>query len=391
MVNSHFQDAIGEPRSTWLSVPMILFAGVVLFIAWAAWFEIDQSVRASGQIIPTARTQTVQVVDGGVLARVLVSEGQSVVAGQLVAQLGSTRTKANHQQIVARHKALYMALIRAQAESRQQTPDFGDQTGFTELLVAQQQLYWQQRRNLDAQLATLEQALQLAHTQWQLNVDLYETGDVSRVAVLQAKGKVEQLQGEIIAATNQYLLRAHEEVSQLKAELDVVRHQLKESADLMQHTEIRSPATGVVKHLAIHTLGAVLVAGEELMQISPTDGELLVEVKINPMDIGQLALGMPTVIKLDAFDYSIFGSLQGELSYISSDTLEEQNVGQQQSFYLARISIDQDAKSAHPTLAAITLKPGMTISVDIQTSQRSVLYYLAKPLTRAFAGALTER
>ena len=136
--------------------------------------------------------------------------------------------------------------------------------------------------------------------------------------------------------------------------------------------------------------GGVLRAGDELMQISPTEGDMVLEVKLNPTDIGQLQIGLPAAIRLDAFDYSIYGNLQGTLSYISSDTLSEQSAsGQTSTYYRAHVRIGTE--QANAKLVGVALKPGMTATIDIRTARRSVLQYLAKPVLKAFSGALNER
>jgi len=128
------------------------------------------------------------------------------------------------------------------------------------------------------------------------------------------------------------------------------------------------------------------------MQISPTDGDMVLEIKVNPADIGHLKLDLPVAIKLDAFDYAIYGTLAGTLAYISSDTLTEQGPnGQTSTFYRAQIRLDPAKTQANPKLADAPLKPGMTATADIQTARRSILKYLAKPIFKAFGGAMNER
>lgn len=126
------------------------------------------------------------------------------------------------------------------------------------------------------------------------------------------------------------------------------------------------------------------------MQISPTESDLVIEARINPVDIGQLSLNLPVQIKLDAFDYSVYGMLEGQLTYLSSDTLVEQGPnGQAQTYYRAQISLNE--KQANPLLAKIVIKPGMTATIDIRNKTRSVLHYLLKPVIKTFGGALNER
>ena len=130
------------------------------------------------------------------------------------------------------------------------------------------------------------------------------------------------------------------------------------------------------------------------MQISPTEGEMVFEIKINPADIGQLSPGLPASIKLDAFDFSVYGSLEGTLTYLSADTLIEQGAnGQSLTYYRAQVKFDAERSKMQPNpkLANVVLKPGMTATVDIRTGQRSVLKYLIKPVYKAFSGAMNER
>jgi adhesin transport system membrane fusion protein len=159
---------------------------------------------------------------------------------------------------------------------------------------------------------------------------------------------------------------------------------------VLEHTDLIAPVAGIVKYLRVNTVGGVLRAGDELMQISPTDSEMVIEAKINPVDIGQLELGLPVQIKLDAFDYSVYGMLAGKLTYISSDTLVEQSPnGQSTSSYRAQIKLD--GVQANQALAKVALKPGMTATIDVKTRTRSVLRYLLKPVIKTFSGALNER
>jgi adhesin transport system membrane fusion protein len=148
---------------------------------------------------------------------------------------------------------------------------------------------------------------------------------------------------------------------------------------------------GVVKFLKVTTIGGVLRGGDELMQIAPTDEDLIIEAKVNPSDVGQLSVGLPVSVKVDAFDYSVYGMLNGDLRYISPDTLSETGQsGQTQTFYRVKIHLPRQ-QAQNPKAHEIVVKPGMTVGIDIRTGKRSVLGYLAKPVIKAFGGALTER
>lgn len=371
----------------------LLAGGVVMFGLWASVFEIDQSVRAQGQFIPGARTQVVQAVDGGVLSEIRVQEGDRVKTGDVVAVLEPDRARASYDESVAKLAALQTALLRAKAEAAQVRPDFGPLAQRHPALVAAQRQLWEQRkRGLDESLAALQQNLLLAQEELAMNESLYATGDTSRVELLRARRQVAELQARTAELRNKYLQDARAEAAKLEEELLSQGYRQAERGNVLEHTELTSPQDGVVKLLRVNTVGGVLRAGDEILQISPTEGELLLEVRINPADIGQLRVGQIAQLRLDAYDYTIHGSLEGELVYLSSDTLSEQAPsGQSQTYYRGRVRISPEAAVRNPKLAALELRPGMTASVDIRTGQRSVLTYLIKPLARAFGGALNER
>lgn len=376
----------------WLSIPLLLFFGLIAFILWAALFEIDQSVRATGNIIPSGRTQIIQVADGGVLKELLVREGEAIVAGQQLAVLEKERVNASFQEGRSRVAALGAALERTRAEVLGRKPRFGREfDDYPSFVAVEQSLYEQRKKSLKDELDTHQISLNMAQEELRMNENLLATGDASQLEVMRAQRQVNEIKGNISAALNQYLETAGQEVTRLEADLDAARYRFDERKSRLAHADITAPVDGIVKFLKLTTQGGVLRPGDELMHISPTEGDALVEVKVNPPDIGQLTIGLPVSIRLDAFDSNIYGTLEGELSYISSDTLMEQVDGRSMTYYRAHISVDKIAKSNNPKLANILLKPGMTATVDIQTGRRTVLYYLAKPVTRAFGGALNER
>jgi adhesin transport system membrane fusion protein len=366
---------------------------VVLFIAWSSWFDINQTVRAQGQLIPGGRTQVIQVVDGGVLSEIRVQEGDSVKAGQVLAVLEPDRARAAFDEAQAKHTALRVVLHRAQAEASGKSPVFGREfAGYPELVAAQNKLYAQRKQSLDDALAMQQEAMGLAKEELQLNERLFAGGDISRVEVLRARRQVSDIQSRIFDIRNKYLQDARAEAAKQEEEISSQRYRQEDRRYALAQTELTAPVDGVVKYLRVTTVGGVLRAGDELMQISPTDGESLLELKVNPADIGQLQTGMRANIRLDAYDYAIYGSMTGELVYLSSDTLQDQGPnGQPQTYYRARVRLLPNAVAGNPKLQAIVLKPGLTATVDILTGQRSVMRYLIKPIARGLSGALNER
>lgn len=374
-----------------LSITLVMAAMFVTFIAWAAWFEVDQTVRAQGTVIASARTQIIQAADGGVLAEILVQEGQEVKPGQRLASLERDRSSASYQESRSKAAALQAALIRARAESMNTKPVFPPSLrAFPEFVAAQERLYVQKRASLEDATSALEDALKLAREELQMTRSLLGAGDVSRIEVMRAMRQVSELEARLSETRNKYVQEARLEVTRLEDDLSSQLHKLEERRSVLEHTELVAPVAGIVKFLRVNTVGGVLRAGDELMQLSPTDGDMVIEAKINPVDIGQLELGLPVQVKLDAFDFSVYGMLIGKLTYISSDTLVEQGPnGQSISSYRAHVRLDP--QQSNQMLARVALKPGMTATIDVKTRTRSVLQYLLKPVIKSFSGALNER
>lgn len=391
-----------------LTVTRLLLLGLLIFLMWTSLSDMDQTVRSHGQIIAIARNQIIQAADGGVLKQLLVSEGQQVRAGQTLAKLETTRSEASYLEIKAKLSALQAALVRAKAESSGVALIFDlDSESNNVFTSGQQQAYSQKRQGLEDELQVLIAGLQLSEKELQMSQALLKTGDVSQLEFMRAQRQVHETQGRIGSVKQKYLQEAKQDVVRIQEEISAHQFKLNERKSLLDHSTLSSPVDGIVKVLRINTVGGVLRAGDELMHISPTSGGYIFEAKINPSDIGELRLGLPVSLKFDAFDYSVYGMLQGTLSYISSDTLTDSGPnGAVQTYYRVQVQINSnsfEAPSSHDSrwffqasrnvnsLSLKELKPGMTATLDIQTRSRSLLQYLTKPVQKAFSGALHER
>ena len=376
------------------SWPMIsiLSAGFAALAFWASQSDLDQLVRATGQVIPDARTQIIQAADGGVLFELRVQEGQAVKAGQILAVLEKERAQAGFKEIVARVASLRAILDRTNAEISQNPLLFNKQSAaFPEFTSAQAGLYMQRKKTLDEEMGYLQEALANAKEELDMNQKLMKTGDTSRLDLLRSERQVTDLAGRISATRNRYLQEARQDASKAEEELATTQQKLNERQSILNHTDLTSPVGGVVKYLRVNTIGGVLRPGDELMQIAPTDGGFFVEGRVTPSDVGSLKLGLPVTVRVDAFDYSIYGTLKGSLTHISPDTLSEQGSrGETNVFYRIQVRLDAD-QSHNPRAQDIVIKSGMTTSLDIRTGERTVMQYLIKPIFKAFQGAMTER
>ncbi len=364
---------------------------VLVFILWAAYFQLDETVRASGEIIPDGRTQIVQVADGGILRALHVQEGQEVKAGDLVAELERERPQAGVQAVKAQLKGLEIAKHRATAEAIGVRPDFSSYRQEYPLAVsAQQALYEQNLLGLNQQLAAARQVLEIAQDEQAAMEKLYRNGDISSLEMMRNRREVIDLKTRETEIINRYKVEARRECAKLEQDLAAIRFTLQEREDVLAHTRIYAPRDGIVTFLPINTLGGVLRAGDELLRISPTSGENLLELRVQPVDIGHLRVDMPVAVQLSAFDGSIYGGLEGTLEYLSADTLSERGPdGREMTYYRGRVQIPQ--QQSNQRLSVALLRPGMLATADIRTGKRSVLEFLIKPISRAFSGAMTQR
>ncbi|PVE05953.1 HlyD family efflux transporter periplasmic adaptor subunit [Limnohabitans sp. Rim28] len=379
------------------SNPPLRFTGIyllfllILIVAWAAWFEIDQMVRAQGQVIPQDKTQVIQAADGGVIKELRVSEGETVTKGQVLAVLESDRALAGVEEISNRIAGFQISRIRAQAEAMGTVPKFAQfSKSHADLVASQQALYLQNQAALLKETEALTEQVRLAHSEFELTQRLHDNGDVSRIELMRTQRGLVDARQKLHAVQEKYKSDARRELAKIEEEVTSQRSKLQERASILDHTEIQASLDGVVKSLRINTLGGVLRNGDELMQISPTTGGYIIEAKINPADIGQLQLGLPVTVRLDAFDYSIYGSLEGRLTYLSSDTLTEQGPdGKYQTYYRAKVELL--AQDAVRRIRSSDIKAGMTATLDVKTGRRTVLAFMMKPISRAFEGALGQR
>jgi adhesin transport system membrane fusion protein len=380
------------PQPRRISMMLLLCIGLAIFIAWAVFFDIDQTVRTQGQVIASARTQVIQTVDGGVLAELNVVEGQVVKAGEVLAVLEKTRAEAGFEESRDKAAALRIALVRANAELRQSAPVFSAELRkYPNFISAQERFYVQRKRTLDQELASLNQAVLIAREEVRMHEALLKDGNVSQLEMLRTRRQLIELDGRVTSLNNKYRQDASAEAAKLEEDLAAVTSRLEERQSVLDHTTLTSPADGIVKYLRVTTIGGVLRTGDELMQISPSDEQLIIEGKVTPMDIGQLQPGLPVSVKLDAFDYSVYGALDGVLTYVSPDTLSEAGPnGQSQTFFRVHVKVNPQ-QHQNPKASSIVVKPGMTASLDIRTGTRSVMKYIAKPVFKTFSGALSER
>lgn len=365
--------------------------GTIALLIWAAWAQIDQITRATGQVIASGRTQIVQTAEGGTLRKLLVKEGDAVVKGQVLGVLQRTRAQAAVNDSEAKVAALRITLARLSAEVYGQPFQLKPELSkYREYAQNQTALYDKRKQALNEEIAALSNSLKLTNEELAMNQPLLAAGDVSKADILRLQRQASDIQSQITNKRNKYFQDAQAEMTKAQEELSAQGEVLTDRAQLLGNTELVAPADGIVKNIRVNTLGGVLRPSEELLQIVPTGGYLIVEAKLKPAEVAFVREGLPVTVKLDAYDYSIFGSLRGVVSYVSPDTLSEDTKQGELVYYRVQIKItESEFKGSQKQ--NIELRPGLTAMVEIKTGQRSVLTYLTKPISKTLSQSMYER
>lgn len=369
----------------------MIFAILIIFFIWASLSEIDQVTRAQGQVIASSRTQVIQSGDGGVIQDILVKEGSQVSKGEVLVRLDKTKVEAAFLETRSKAAALMATQARLKAEIFGGDPKFPEELkDYPQFKQNQLMLLKKRRTAISEEIESIQKMLGLAKKELALSAPLLKTGDVSMADILKLQRQVSDLEAQISNKKNKYFQDTQAELSKTEEDLSATKQSLAQRQDQLNHIELIAPANGIVKNVRFTTLGGVIKASEEVMQIVPIEDSLIVEAKIKPSEVAFLKLGLPTNIKIDAYDYTIYGSLKGKLIYISPDTLSEDLKQGEQAYYRIQVQTEGKKFSGKPN-QNLEIQPGMTATVEIKTGQNTVLKYLMKPVIKTLGESLTER
>jgi membrane fusion protein, adhesin transport system len=364
---------------------------VITFIVWAGFFSIDQTTRVTGSVISGSHSQNVQTTDGGVIEQLLVKEGAKVEKGQLLAVIDKTRFEAAYNESATKTAALKAQLSRLKSEVLGVPLVFTTELkDYPDFVNSQKLLYEKRQTAIRQELSSLGEALKLAKDELDMSEPLLKTGDVAKSDILRLKRQVVDIQTQISTKKNKYFQDSQTDYTKAQEDLDGVSQNLAQKKDSLDKTNIVAPMSGVVKNVKYTTIGAVLKVADELMQIVPSDDALFVEVKIKPQDIAHIKPGSKAIVKIDAYDYTIYGSLNGTLVYVSADTIDENLRQNEQPYYKAKIKVNgHNLKSKKGE--EIIIGPGMTATCELITGSNTILKYLLKPIVKTISESMNER
>ncbi|MCL6707848.1 HlyD family type I secretion periplasmic adaptor subunit [Pseudomonas sp. R2.Fl] len=426
--------AIDRPPMLARAVLALVALCITSFVVWASFTEVDEIARGEGKVIPVSKTQIIQSSEPGVVRQIAVKLGQVVHKGQLLIQIENTTTESSLGEAVAKARALGAKVARLTLEERGDIespfvcpPEIlavakdvcaneeslleADRAAYRNKVGVLTERVKQKENELNearANIARLQENIAGVERQIELYAPLAKKKLVPESEVLKNERErddlsgqlkvyeesLPRLQGQIDEAellSQQALIETQQQAlsdkAQVLAELSVVDETVRGASDRVKRTDIRSPVDGIVNTLDVTTIGAYVEPGTVLAGVVPTSDTLLVEARISPRDVAFVRRGQTAMVKVTAYDFSVFGGLQGEVENVSADSLVEKEKGE--TYYLVQVKTDQSALEKDGMQYSII--PGMVTSVEIMTGRKTVLSYLLKPINKARSEALTER
>ncbi len=418
------------PRTAWL-ILLILFLLIAAALVWARWAVVEEVTTGHGRVIPSTQNQIVQTLEGGIVSAIEISEGDLVEEGQVIMRIDDTGFASRLGELRQRRWALLAEILRREAEASgaAELPDHGDlmreapRVYATEselfsarsakheddLNILRQQKIQRQREfeELQARETRLANARVPLQRELELTRSMYESGvvpeieflrlqrqavemdgdlTVMRASIETAAAGVVEAQGRITNAGTTFRSEARERLATARAELAIIDESIKAARDRVLRTALLAPVRGVVNTLTVTTIGAVTQPGQAVAEIVPLDDTLLIEARIRPQDVAFIHPGQQASVKLTAYDYSIYGALDGEVERIGADTVTDETG---ESYYQVVIRTHEHALTGRE--GALPIIPGMVATVDILTGDKTVFDYLAKPVLRVRDEALRER
>lgn len=423
-------DLLRPPRRWTNGLLLFIVITVGALIGWAWWAELEEVTSGAGQVIPASKIKVVQNLEGGIVSAILTKDGAQVKEGEVLLRIDPTGLGARLNESLGRQAGMEVTLRRLRAEAEGTEPDFDDElaTKWPDLVRRELTLFISRRESLRASLNALNElvlqrsqevkelrnqmrvvgrSLALAKEELDLMRPAVTEGIVSRVELFRTESRVNDLDGQLSSARlslpriqatlaeakqrleereSQFRSEALLERNTIEVELSALTETIGAEQDRVERTDVRSPVDGIIKELKVTTIGQVVQPGLDLVEIVPLDDSLLIEAEVRPADIAFLRPGQPAVVKLTAYDFTLYGTLEGQLERISADTIEDE---QGERFYKILVRTQQNFLGEET--AGNTILPGMVAQVDVITGKKTVLQYITSPLLRVQGQALRER
>jgi len=397
---------------------------IVALIVWMAFTQIDEIARGSGEVIPISENQLIQNLEGGILKEIVVSEGSFVKKGDILLKIDNQKSKSSYEANQISTEALEAKIFRLEAEANGRPLkvksdsvivkheinlfEADEKQRISKEKIVKAQLYQkeQELREVKSRLKLLEEDMRLIKEEVSIMEPLVKRGVKSkydflklkreqnsikkeyegvRLSIPRLKSSVQENKERLREVTLDFETKAREQLNETVSKLQMSKSNKNALEDQVKRTIVRSPINGVIQKLFVHTVGGVVRPGENLIEIVPSDSTLLIEVKIKPSDIAFIYIGQKAKVKFSAYDFAIFGSLDGKVVNISADSItDDKGV----TYFKVRIKTNKSYLGSENKQLKII--PGMTVDVDILTGKKSILDYILKPILKTKQYSFSE-
>lgn len=387
---AHFSEDYDDAKLVRSSrVIWIFFLLLVCLVGWSYFAKVDEVSRGAGKVIPTSRAQIIQSLEGGILAHLNVSEGDIVEPGQILAQLDPTKVRSNVEESEARYRAALASVARLSAEANAVELSFPQELlEYEDLLAKERKLYHTRQKSQRDSLGSLRETRNLIQSELSITRDLVSSGAASNVEVLRLSRQKSEIDLKIKDVQSEYMVRAREELASVSAEVSALTSVIEGRADSLTRLTLKSPVRGIVNDIEVTTIGGVIPPNGRLLEIVPLDDRLLIEAKISPRDIAFIHPGQKARVKITAYDYSVYGGLDGKVTTISPDTIQDEI--QRDQYYYRVLILTESHVLLNQAGKEFPIVPGMVATVDVKTGSKTIFDYLVKPFNLA-GEALRER
>lgn len=408
----------------------IWLISIFLAIVWASFAEIDEITRGDGAVIAYGQNQIIQNLEGGIVDEILVNEGEHVEVGQVILKISNAKSlstsltnKINYEELEAKRARLYAEANDINFEVvKTENLELNKQLELAKKLYDSNKLEYQAKENsileqiiqkkqsyteAKARVGSLQKSLEFVTEEIAMTEPMVKEGVKSKVDFLKLKREASAIENDIQAAKlslprlaslieetksnlneakQLFISTAKEELNSVTAELSRIRTQQVELTDQVERTMVKSPVSGIVQKLFVNTVGGVIKPGADLVEIVPTGKKLYLEIKIKPSDIAFIHPDAEAKVKVSAYPFNIHGGLIGKVVSISPDTITDKK---DNTFYLIHVETDKNhlGTEEHP----LNIIPGMQVSVDIITGQKTVMQYILKPILKTKQYVFTEK
>lgn len=381
--NNVFFEAPKNINAIYYSV-LVLF---LLAITWAYFSQVDEITRGEGKVIPSSHVKIIQSLDGGIISKFYVKDGDLVKKGQVLIKLDDTRFGSDYSQNYAQLVTLTAEIARLKAQINNATQiDFPQELdNYPEVKSGQNKLFKSVIASLKQETESLEKNLHLSEQELNLVMPLVKQGLMSQLERIRLEKQVTESKSKLSDVVETFKTKAQTDLTDKENIKVALEEKLKGLKDRMKYTEITAPVEGYVNNFKLNTVGGVIKPGMDILEIVPIEEQLMIEAKVNPRDRAFIKQDQAATIKFPAYDSSIYGSLDAVVSSISADTYKDEKNNE---FYLVRLTTNKNYLLDNPKYKII---PGMAASVNILTGKKTVLFYLLRPVTKVKEFALKER